>query len=350
MSTIKKRTHRQEKLARIYDDEILPVWAQRFGRLLLRDLDLPEKSQILNVACGTGYPAVELLRRMPAGSRLIAIDASSALLDVARRKVEEMGARGVFFRTESALPRLSFTSDVYNLVLCNLGLTDMPDRAFALADFARVTVPGGQVRVTLPLEGTFQEFHDIYREVLTKHDKHDTLTRLDGHIAATYPSPAECEAWLRGAGLTDVRVEVDRFTMLFRSSREFFFAPVIEYGPLALWKDMAGTGQEMQDVFWYIKEAIDAYFEGRAFTVTVVAGCLVGTKAAAFDDQATRHVTLPADAAGGGAGVIELGTDDIDLAEVAASGIPAVDGGDLDDDVELDAFVEGRRRPTHLDE
>ena len=352
VSTIKKRTHRQEKLARIYDDEILPVWAQRFGRMLLRDLDLPEKSQILNVACGTGYPAVELLRRVPAGSRLIAIDPSSALLDVARRKVEDMGARGVFFRSESALPRLSFTSDVYNLVLCNLGLPDMPDPAAALADFARVTVPGGQVRVTLPLDGTFQEFHDIYREVLTKHDKHDTLTRLDGHIAATYPGPAQCEDWLRGAGLTDVRVEVDRFTMLFRSSREFFFAPVIEYGPLARWKDLAGTGQEMQDVFWYIKEAIDAYFEGRAFTVTVVAGCLVGTKAAAFDDQATRHVTLPPEAAGAGgaAGEIELNTDDIDLADVAAASVPAVNGAELDDDIELDAFVEGRRRPTHLDE
>src|SRR5690606_20506719 len=185
--------------------------------------------------------------------------------------------------------------DVYDLVVCNLGLTDMPSPASALADFARVTVPGGQVRCTLPLEGTFEEFYDIYREVLTKHDKHDTLARLDEHIARSYPSAARCEKWMAAAGLEDARVEVDRFTMLFRSSREFFFAPVIEYGPLARWKEIAGAGQEMQDVFWYIKEAIDAYFEGRAFAVTVNAGCLIGRKGsprpAAEDDLAIGEGT-----------------------------------------------------------
>ena len=71
---------------------------------------------------------------------------------------------------------------------------------------------------------------------------------------------------------------VEEFSLLFKSSREFFFAPVIEYGPLAEWKEIAGGGQEMQDVFWYIKEAIDAYFDGRPFQVTVKAGCLIGTK------------------------------------------------------------------------
>jgi ubiquinone/menaquinone biosynthesis C-methylase UbiE len=336
--TSKKRSQRQERIARIYDDEILPVWSQRFGRLLLRDLDLPERSQVLDVACRTGYPAVELVRRL-GGGRLIAIEASSAMLDVARRKMQEMGVRGVFFRTESATPRLSFASDVYDLVVCNLGLADMPSSAAALADFARVTKPGGEVRCTIPLEGTFEEFFDIYREVLTKHDRHDTLTRLSEHVRSTYPSVAWCEAELAAAGLVDCRVEVDRFTMLFRSSREFFFAPVIEFGPLASWKEVAGAGQEMQDVFWYIKEAIDAYFEGRAFAVTVVAGCLVGRKPAAAPDH---HAD--------GTDEIELGSQDIDLAEVVGPATEAAVGqaADTDEEVELDAFVEGRKRPDHL--
>jgi ubiquinone/menaquinone biosynthesis C-methylase UbiE len=352
VTTSKKRTHRQEKLARIYDDEILPVWSRRFGRMLLRDLELGERRQILDVGCGTGYPAIEIVRRLTGNSRLIAIDASSAMLDVARKKVEELGARGVFFRTESALPRLSFADDVYDLVVCNLGLTEMPSPARALADFARVTKPGGQVRCTLPLEGTFQEFYDIYREVLTKHDRHETLQRLNEHLAATYPTVAQCEQWMQAAGLDEVRVDVERFTMLFRSSREFFFAPVIEYGPLGKWKEIAGTGQEMQDVFWYIKEAIDAYFQDRAFAVTVVAGCLIGRKST----DAVAEPPAPVLAAAG-TGEIELGTDDIDIAEVmaqhaaaAGGGDTPVDGGDTDDDVALDAFTEGKKRPGHLGE
>ncbi|HSN30724.1 MAG TPA: class I SAM-dependent methyltransferase, partial [Kofleriaceae bacterium] len=247
--------------------------------MLLRNLAVPDRGQVLDISCGTGYPTIEILRRMNEGSRLIAIDASSAMLDVARRKVADLGPlgkKGVFFRTESAVPKLSFADDVYDLVVCNLGLSEMPSLETALRDFARVCKKGGEVRCTLPLSGTFEEFHDLYREVLIKHDKHEALDRLDKHIAS-YPTIEHVERCMRSANLGG-GLEVEEFTLLFKSSREFFFAPVIEYGPLAEWKDIAGSGQEMQDVFWYIKEAIDAYFDGRPFQVTVKAGCIVGKK------------------------------------------------------------------------
>jgi len=375
--TIQKRSLKVEKLARIYDDEIAPVWGTRFGKLLLRGLSLPERGQVLDISCGTGYPAIEVLRRMSDGSRLIAIDASSAMLDVARKKVADLGPlgkKGVFFRTESPLPKLSFADDVYDVVMCNLGLAEMPDVTAALRDFARVCKKGGEVRCTMPLAGTFQEFHDIYREVLIKHDKHDALARLDAYIAK-YPTPEECTAALETAGL-EADVEVDDYALLFKSSREFFFAPVIEFGPLGDWKDIAGKGQELQDVFWYIKEAIDAYFGGRAFQVTVKAGCLIGRKVDRriearkaparaplasledADDVSTGRVELvdseelpmpPAEMASGTVRTAEL--DIMEIEEMAAPTgeyDPLEDG--VDADVPLDAFVEGKERPPHLDE
>jgi ubiquinone/menaquinone biosynthesis C-methylase UbiE len=286
-----KRTHKHEKLARIYDDEILPIWSHRFGRMLLRDLTVPPKAMVLDVACGTGYPALEVLRRLDEQSRLIAIDSSSAMLDVARKKLaaDKSAARRMFFRTESAYPKLSFANDVYDVVLCNLGLGEMPDPRAALKDFARVAKPGGRVLCTLPLSGTWEEFYDIYREVLVKHDKHETLERLERHLK-TYPEPEEVDRWLRSSGLIDTHLEVEEFSLLFRSSREFFFAPVVEYGPLATWKAVAGKGQELQDVFWYIKQAIDAYFGDRAFTVTVKAGCLRGIKPQPGDEIVTSQI------------------------------------------------------------
>ena len=284
-----KRTLKVEKLARIYDDEIAPVWGTRFGKMLLRNLAVPARSQVLDVSCGTGYPTVEILRRMTDGSRLIAIDASSAMLDVARRKIADLGpvAKKVFFRTESAVPKLSFADDVYDLVVCNLGLDEMPNLETALRDFARVAKKGGEVRCTLPLAGTFQEFHDLYREVLIKHDKHEALDRLERHIAS-YPTIEQVERCMKSAGLVG-QVEIEEFSLLFKSSREFFFAPVIEYGPLGDWKDVAGGGQEMQDVFGYIKESIDAYFDGRPFQVTVKAGCLIGKKAESTRSRCRRR-------------------------------------------------------------
>jgi len=371
-----KRSHKVEKLARIYDEEIAPVWGTRFGKMLLRNLTVPERGQVLDVSCGTGWPTIEILRRMTDGSRLIAIDASSAMLDVARRKVADLGPlgkKGVFFRTESAVPKLSFTDDVYDLVVCNLGLDEMPSFDYALRDFARVAKRGGEVRCTLPLAGTFQEFHDLYREVLIKHDKHEALERLEKHIAR-HPNIDHLERAMRSANL-DGHVEIEEFTLLFKSSREFFFAPVIEYGPLGEWKDIAGNGQEMQDVFWYIKEAIDAYFDGRPFQVTVKAGCIIGKKLEAPTDP---HVAVGMDLSNlGDVEIEELpyeqhvdDEDEIDIGlprppeQIAVGSVRLDDASDLEveevsDDIvideaspeeqELDAFIEGRKRPSHLD-
>ena len=370
MTVHQKRSLKVEKLARIYDDEIAPVWGTRFGKMLLRNLAVPDRGQVLDISCGTGYPTIEILRRMNEGSRLIAIDASSAMLDVARRKVADLGPlgkKGVFFRTESAVPKLSFADDVYDLVVCNLGLSEMPSLETALRDFARVCKKGGEVRCTLPLSGTFEEFHDLYREVLIKHDKHEALDRLDKHIAS-YPTIEHVERCMRSANLGG-GLEVEEFTLLFKSSREFFFAPVIEYGPLAEWKDIAGSGQEMQDVFWYIKEAIDAYFDGRPFQVTVKAGCIVGKKldanrpALADDveididevhvDDDEEDTDLPRPPHQIAVGSVRLGdvgdVGDLEVEEISAHDAEVmIDGGSVEEQ-ELDAFIEGAKRPPHLD-
>jgi ubiquinone/menaquinone biosynthesis C-methylase UbiE len=279
VSASDKRTHRHEKLARIYDDEILPIWSQRFGRMILRGLEIPPKAMVLDVGCATGYPALEIARRMDEQSRLVAIDASSSLLDVARRKAADLAGRRIFFRTERYLPRLPFAADVFDVVVCNLGLPEAPSPSRTLRDFARVAKPGGRVIATMPLHPSWQEFHDLYREVLVKHDQQQMLERLDKHLASL-PDVDAAEEWMASAGLEDARVDVEEFTLLFRSAREFFFAPVVEYGPLPHWKAIAGRGQELQDVFWHIKEAIDAYFGGRAFQITILAGCLSGSKSA----------------------------------------------------------------------
>ncbi len=274
---MKRRSHRYEKMARVYDDEILPIWSQRFGRMLLRGLEVPAKAMVLDVACGSGYPSLEILKRMDAQSRLIALDAIGPLLDLARKKAGEAAGKRIFFRSEPAVARLAFADDVYDLVVSNLGLLRIDDPPRALHELARVTKPGGQVIVTLPMAGTYHEFYDIYREVLTKADRDEVLRRLEQHIART-PDPDEMLAWLERAGLHEVEVDLEEFTLLFKSSREFFFAPVIEFGPLAQWKDVAGKGQEMQEIFWHIKEAIDAYFGNRAFQITVKAGCFRARK------------------------------------------------------------------------
>jgi ubiquinone/menaquinone biosynthesis C-methylase UbiE len=328
-----KRSHSQDRLAKVYDAEILPLWSERFGRLLLRDLPLPPKAMVLDVGTSTGFTAMEVLRRMDDAGRIISIEPSPALLDVARAKAGTLGGKRIFFRTESPEPKLSFTDEVFDAVVCNLMLAEVDDPERMVADFARVAKAGGRVAVTVPLAGTFDEFHDLLRETLTQLDRGDSLARFDEHLASV-PTAGALRGWLEAAGLHDVRVETDEYRLLFRSSREFFFAPLIEYGPLALWKEIAGgRGEAMQAVFLKVKEAIDAYFAQSPFAVTVRAGCATGRRPT--DEE--RAYTAPAQGSDGPTAEVQLDTSDFVLVESTHASFvgerpPRSDGGEDDHD------------------
>ncbi len=205
-----RRSHHADKMAKLYDQSILPLWSRHFGKLLMRHLRLPPKSTVLDVGCGTGYPSLEILQRLDAQSRIIAIDASSPMLDEARNKAGAAAGKRIFFRSESAIPRLSFAADVYDLVVSNAGLHEIDDPEGAIREFARVTKENGRVVVTLPLAGTFEEFFDIFREMLVKGDRAAAIDRLDAYLTR-FPPLEQAVAWFEDAGLVDVEAEFDSY-------------------------------------------------------------------------------------------------------------------------------------------
>lgn len=274
---MKQRSHRNERMARVYDDEIYPIWTERFCRLLLAELEVPPKSAVLEVGCATGSLTFEVLKRMGDEGRVIALEPTGTLLDIARQKAGALAGKRIFFRTEPAREKLAFANDVYDLVVSNLGIASLDDKAFAIKEFARVTKPNGHVHITLPLAETFNEFFDVFREVLVKLDLDDTLARLEQHIAS-FPSIEQVESWFSAADLREISSGTEPFHLLFNSAREFLYAPVIEYGPLQQWKEIVGKGEAVQEVFWKIKESIESYFHNRAFQITVKAGYVRGTK------------------------------------------------------------------------
>jgi ubiquinone/menaquinone biosynthesis C-methylase UbiE len=269
---------KKESLARIWDQEIVPVWSEPFGRPLLERLEIPPKSTVLDAGCGTGYPALALLERMDDASRVIGIDTSGPMLDIARRRAGGLAGKRVFLKSED-VERMTFADEVYDVVVSNLMLSEVGDPRAALSEMRRVCRQGGSLGATLPLKGTFVEFYDLFREALEHGELDDTLDRLDGYLARL-PDPEGVAKMMASGGFDDVQVEVHRFSLMFRSSREFFFAPVIEHGFLQQWKDLTPGGRQMQQVFLQVKNAIDTYHGPGPFNLTVEAGIITARRGA----------------------------------------------------------------------
>lgn len=93
----------------------------------------------LDVACGTGRHTEYLVEL---GHRVIAVDASPEMLAQARVKVPEAEFR------ESDLHDLPLPDDHFDVVVCALALTHVPDLSAALGELTRVLRPGGHLVIS----------------------------------------------------------------------------------------------------------------------------------------------------------------------------------------------------------
>jgi ubiquinone/menaquinone biosynthesis C-methylase UbiE len=95
--------------------------------------------RVLEVAVGTGRS----LEFYPPDVTLTGVDLSPAMLDLARRHAADLG-RPIDLR-EGDAEHLPFDDASFDTVVCALGLCSIPRPAVAIAEMARVLVPGGSL-------------------------------------------------------------------------------------------------------------------------------------------------------------------------------------------------------------
>lgn len=271
---------REQKLARVIDREVAPIWHDRFARLLLRELPANTGTFALDIHSGPGHTTAELLQRLDDSSRVVALGRDPWLMQVSKTRVRPEWKRRVYFKAGDMDDVPGMAAATYDLAIANLVLGEqVVDWKAALAELIRVTKPGGQVLATLPMYGTWAEVEDLFEELLRDEDMRREVVTLQ-KLRRRRPKPSQLVAGLSelgsalGFGDDDVVVEHERFELLFRSGREFLFAPVIEHGPLRLWKAIIGRADKPQALFWRFKEAIDTYYAGHVLAVSVVAGLI----------------------------------------------------------------------------
>lgn len=108
-------------------------------------LDGIEPGRALDAGCGTGRHAGRLAAL---GFETVGVDATEGMLAVARAKNPD-----VEFRT-GRLERLPLDDDAVDVVVSALAVCHAPDLGSVLAEFARVTRPGGTVIVSDPHPST----------------------------------------------------------------------------------------------------------------------------------------------------------------------------------------------------
>ncbi len=115
---------------------------------MIEQLALQPGQHVLELAAGpgdTGFLASELVRP---GGELISSDASEAMLEIGRRRAEELGVANVEFK-QLELEWIDLPTASQDAVLVRFGLMLVVDPAAALHEIRRVLRPGGRLAVAV---------------------------------------------------------------------------------------------------------------------------------------------------------------------------------------------------------
>ena len=111
--------------------------------LLVREAAVEPGMSVLDVACGSGEPAISIASRLTDTGRVIGVDISPEPLAVARERATQRKLTNVSFQ-QADVQRLPFADATFDRVTCRLGLMFIADVAQALGEIKRVLRPNGR--------------------------------------------------------------------------------------------------------------------------------------------------------------------------------------------------------------
>ena len=234
--------------------EDTPFWSARFGMMLMTHLPLAPNMQILDLACGTGFPLFQLSAMFGPTSHITGLDIWKEALNRAEKRRAHFGIENVSL-VHLEGERYPFTDDHFDWVVSNLGINNFDNPQSALAECVRVLKPGGRIAITTNLTGHMQTFYNVFRAVLKDHKNQTCLQRLTVHEAhrGTVKSHANS---LSSAGFTLEKVIQDQFDLRFLDGSAMFSYPLIRYGFLPAWLDIIDE-KEQDSIMEAVKNRLD---------------------------------------------------------------------------------------------
>jgi ubiquinone/menaquinone biosynthesis C-methylase UbiE len=181
---------------------------------ILSALDAREGDLILDVASGTGEPALTLARRMKDKIKIVGIDAAPGMANVAQGKVDNEGLTNISFQTMPA-ENMSFADETFDRVLCRFGVMLFEDSLQGLKEMHRVLKNNG--RFSLAVWSTPETMLTMYwtYEVFKNRIPEDYYPPLSK--VTSLGAPGVMEDLLVEAGFNDFNVEKKTLDYEFES-------------------------------------------------------------------------------------------------------------------------------------
>jgi len=260
--------------AAVLETFVVPRYLSLFGEAALEMFLSSNAAAVVHLGCRTGYPDELIADRLTSGS-IVGLDPSPPAIELARTKGALIPSVStdyeVFTTYPTALTPRSFTH----------GLSLHPsivleERQALVAEMARLIVPRGQVLLSMPMRGSFQEIIDLLREYSLKFDATE-MGKATEVASLARPTVEGLTEELQLAGFDEVDVDLRPVSLAFQSGRDLMEDPILRL--LVLPELTATLGVEDIDApMQYVEQAINRYWSEEPFELTINVGCASGRR------------------------------------------------------------------------
>ncbi len=129
--------------AEVYDEYFVPALFQEWAPQMADAAAIRAGQRVIDVACGTGVLARELMERVGAKGTVVGLDPNPGMLAVARRKAPTLEWR------EAPAEAIPLGDGLFHAALSQFGLMFFDDQVKAIREMMRVTKRRGHVVVSV---------------------------------------------------------------------------------------------------------------------------------------------------------------------------------------------------------
>ena len=136
-----------------------------FNQMIIAEAGIQAGEKILDLASGTGNPAVIIAHSMKGDGDVICADLTQLMLKTARQRAEKLSL-GIMSFTAADMAALPFEDGQFDAITCRFGIMFPEDKVAVAREAKRVLKPGG--RVAYIVWGAYKEnppFHVSRRAV-----------------------------------------------------------------------------------------------------------------------------------------------------------------------------------------
>ena len=218
----------------------------------------------LDVASGTGAPALQIARAVGPDGRVVATDLSPVPLKIAAERARQRGLTNISFETAD-VHRLKYSDESFDLVTSRMGVMFFSDLPRALAEMRRVLKPGGRIALLAwgPME---QPYFQCTGDILMRH----TGAALPDASKQLFKfgEPGTLTAALTAAGFRDVQEELRSvpwvWTATIADLWEYFQTATVPFRPVLA----QIRPEQVEPITRDVHQAFAKYWDGEKVNMT----------------------------------------------------------------------------------